>query len=121
MNIFEFNDKYLIRPVVNYHYFDGTDSTLMYPKPLCIPVIVCKDGWSVSVQTSANHYCHPRTSEGPWTHVEVGFPTTWEDELDEYQDGNTDVYAWVPINLMLELFEKHGGIDDKKTLTWRDI
>ena len=43
-----------------------------------IPEIVCKDGTTLSVQASEFHYCTPRDNKGPYTHVEIGFPSTIE-------------------------------------------
>ena len=53
--------------------------------------IVCADGHTLSVQASETHYCTPRDNRGPWTHVEVGYPTaqpeaTWV----RYRDGDGD-------------------------------
>ena len=39
------------------------------------PRIFCNDGFSLSVQASRDHYSIPRNNEGPYTHVEVGFPS----------------------------------------------
>lgn len=71
------------------------------------PRIVCKDGFSLSVQASPYHYCSPRSDTGPYTHVEVGEPVP---ELEPYSDGEGDVFAQVPIELVLNLIEKNGGL-----------
>ena len=81
------------------------------------PRIECADGESLSVQASETHYCSPRQNEAMWTEVEVGFPSkeppeTWR----EYFDGNWDegdrtgsVYGFVPIFLVLDYINSHGG------------
>jgi hypothetical protein len=43
--------------------------------------IYCKDGYNLSVQASATHYCSPREDFGPWYEVEVGYPSAVEDTL----------------------------------------
>ena len=76
--------------------------------------ITCKDGFSVSIQASARHYCRPRTDEGPWTHVELGFPNQCDPMIEPYAEDADDplhtVYPCVPIDLVERLIESHGGI-----------
>jgi hypothetical protein len=76
--------------------------------------ITCKDGFSVSIQASARHYCRPRTDEGPWTHVELGFPNQCDPMIEPYAEDADDplhtVYPCVPIDLVERLVESHGGI-----------
>ena len=79
--------------------------------------IVCADGESLSVQASRTHYCSPRTDSGPYGSVEVGFPSvsppdTWAEYFDgdwETDDHTGSVYAWVPVALVREFIEAHGG------------
>lgn len=77
------------------------------------PSIRCLDGFRISVQASEYHYCDPRTNEGPWTHVELGFPSQVEPLLWPYAEGPgewTDtVYIRVPIELVAAVIELHGG------------
>lgn len=74
--------------------------------------IVCADGHTLSVQASVTHYATPRDNRGPWTHVEVGYPTaqpeaTWV----RYRDGDDwkGIYGFVPVELVREFIEIHGG------------
>jgi hypothetical protein len=75
--------------------------------------IRCIDGTELSVQASSTHYCAPRTDTGPYTHVEVGYPSAtppraWAGYADgEYPD--VDVYGYVPVDLVREYIEAHGG------------
>ena len=75
--------------------------------------IVCNDGTTLSVQVGSSLYCSPRESEnGPWTHVEVGFPSiTPPDTWKEYSDGAfpSDVYGYVPVELVEQFIAEHGG------------
>ena len=48
--------------------------------------IHCNDGFSMSVQASAHHRCKPRTNWGPYTEMEVAFPSTKEPLLLEFCD-----------------------------------
>ena len=79
-------------------------------------MLVCEDGFTVSVQASGTNYCEPRDNSGPYVSVELGFPsnpesliTPWAEDPDSLT--NT-VYGWVPSDIVLELITKHGGIKD---------
>lgn len=80
---------------------------VVYPKALL------KDGFSISIQASEFHYCHPRNSIGPWNEMELGFPSELDLILDEYAeepDTCDTVFGYVPIAIVNELISKHGGI-----------
>jgi hypothetical protein len=91
----------------------------MLMKELCTR-IKCKDGESLSVQASEFHYSCPRENTGPYTEVEVGFPSVsppdswakyfddnWEDESRRTES----VYGYVPIELVEQFITDHGGSD----------
>lgn len=82
-----------------------------------LPAIECADGFRMSVQASENHYCSPRDAFGPWTHLEVGFPSQVEPLLWPYAESPgewTDtVYIRVPIELVAAVVELHGGFSGK--------
>ena len=79
--------------------------------------IVCVDGESLSVQVGSNLYCAPKNNEGPYTEVEVGFPSvsppdTWARYFEgdwETDDHTGSVYAYVPVALVREFIEAHSG------------
>jgi hypothetical protein len=76
------------------------------------PHILCKDETKLSVQASHTHYCTPRTNDGPYTTVEVGYPTATPPETwAEYADGDypSDVYGYVPVEMVKEFIDQHGG------------
>lgn len=78
--------------------------------------IECNDGFSISVQANSYAYCTPR-EDGAWSYseVELGFPSTFDDLIDEYaeEEGTLEtVYGYVPIDIVNELIEKHGGIKE---------
>ena len=79
------------------------------------PRTVCKDGFSMSVQASEFHYCEPRNNAGPYTHLEVGFPSDYEELLlpyaEMYMDGeDTGIYPRVPAEVVEAIISKHGGL-----------
>ena len=92
--------------------------------------IVCKDGFSMSVQASEYHYSSPRITDAPdYETVEVGFPSEEEILLNEYVEGfcpgflgdtpfnddihdtyTSSVYPYVPAHVVFEVIDKHGGM-----------
>ena len=103
------------------------------------PQIVCADGFAVSIQASRTHYCQPRTNYGPYSKVEIGYPSDEVPEWSEYaEDEDTlnffqslkfwfitkvlkkmvysghyptnTVYPYVPVEIVDAALEQHGGI-----------
>ena len=76
--------------------------------------IECEDGFNISVQASEYMYCEPRINKGwPYSEVELGFPSKNDDLIDDYAEepGTIEtVYPYVPIEIVNQLIEKHGGI-----------
>lgn len=83
------------------------------------PRFKCADGYEVSIQAREGMYCAPRRNNAcPYSAVELGFPNAHDPLLDEYcEDPSrpTDtVYGYVPVDLVNELIEKHGGPADEQ-------
>ena len=84
-------------------------------KPFCVQ-LKCHDGATVSVQASEFHYCTPRNDDGPYTHVEAGFPSvtppaSWAEYGDSLEPTLTaDVYGYLPVALIHEFIDAHGGL-----------
>jgi len=78
------------------------------------PRIVCFDGFSMSVKASEYSYCAPRNNFGPWSEVEVGFPSAESKFLMPYAEDEscpTDtVYGYVPLSVVVEVIIEHGGL-----------
>lgn len=76
--------------------------------------IVCRDGLSFSAQANQMTYCSPRNNVGPYTAVEIGFPSEMVDEFMQYagtpETPTETVYGWVPVEVVEAVVEKHGGI-----------
>ncbi len=76
------------------------------------------DGETLSIQASSGHYCTPRDIVGPYIDLEVGFPSvspnhSWRDYYEgdwENDNHKSSVYCYVPIELIAEFIEDHGGI-----------
>ena len=80
------------------------------------PRIVCKDGFSMSVQAGVGIYSLPRANlkNGIYTAVEIGFPSEKEDLICKYAENpnyyTETVYGYVPIEVVEAVIEKHGGM-----------
>ena len=79
-----------------------------------VPKVVCADGFTMSVQASAYHYCSPRDSQGPYASAEVGFPSEKVGAFmpyidDEDADPTETVYAFVPLEIIAQAITDHGG------------
>lgn len=78
------------------------------------PRAVCKDGFEISIQASFHHYCSPRTTfEGPYAEVELGYPSEDEPLIHDYAEGDdytNTVYGYVPVGIVDQVLEKHGGL-----------
>lgn len=76
--------------------------------------IICNDGTSISIQASEFHYCMPRNNVGPYSHVEVGYPSVKPYFMMKYAEdpkSPTDtVYGGVPVGIVLEFLNSHCGI-----------
>lgn len=80
-----------------------------------IPYILCADGLCMSVQTGPSHYCSPRDGVGPWSSVEVGFPSRKVGAFMEYIDGGGSdptetVYGYVPLSKVIAAIVEAGGL-----------
>ena len=78
-------------------------------------LIVCADGFSMSVQAHEGSYCTPRVNTADfYTEAEVGFPSEREPMLmEDCESPNkpTDtVYGWVPRQVIINVIAKHGGM-----------
>ncbi|WP_442803601.1 hypothetical protein OG411_29720 [Streptomyces pseudogriseolus] len=95
--------------------------------------IVCADGFTLSVIAGAGYYSTPRPAllsglpdglvsnaprdyPGPYTSVEVGFPSArpepwaaWAERAEDDGDPTGTVYGYVPVQMVRELILSHGG------------
>ena len=77
--------------------------------------IVCKDGFTMSVQANEGAYCSPRINEADkYDQVEIGYPSQHEELIiewaeDKHQPTDT-VYGYVPIHVVNSVIAKHGGM-----------
>lgn len=91
--------------------------------------IKCRDGFSLSVIAGWGTYCDPRpdyepnlignappTYEGPFTMVEVGYPSRkprpwrrWRKFAEDPKSPTGTVYAYVPVEMVRKLVARHGG------------
>lgn len=78
-------------------------------------LLMCKDGFTMSVQASRTHYCEPKQDNlQEYTHVEIGRLSEVESLLLMYaEDGEhptETIYPYVPVEDVEEIIRKHGGL-----------
>ena len=78
-------------------------------------LVVCADGFTMSVQAHAGAYCLPKMTGAPvYREVEVGFPSIEEPMLmkwaEEAHRPTDTVYGYVPVQVVTNVIAKHGGI-----------
>lgn len=76
--------------------------------------ITCLDGFSLSVQACLATYSSPQDNVGPYTEVEVGFHSEEPELILAYADDidrpTETVFGHVPIEIVEEIINLHGGI-----------
>ena len=86
------------------------------------PLVVCADGFTMSVQANGGAYCSPRVENAErYDAVEIGFPSESEDLILKYMEGGysedeeepdptQSVYPFVPVSVVSLVLAKHGGM-----------
>ena len=68
----------------------------------------------MSVQASNRNYSTPRDDVGPYTEVEVGFPSSYDYHLSSYAEDPSKptetVYGYVPADTVIMCIDAHGGM-----------
>lgn len=89
------------------------------------PIVVCNDGFRLSIQASKYHLCTPlKNNRTDYTTFELSMLSEEIPELEEfkiYDNGplnrfDTQTYGFVPREIVEEILEEHGGINKELTL-----
>ncbi len=104
----------------NVQLVDDSGKLLLRPMGIVMPRLILKDGVSLSVQASEHSYSSPRDNKGPYTKVEVGFPSeappeAWKEFAEEWGKPTGTVYGYIPLTLVMLYIGAHGGIDRDAT------
>lgn len=83
--------------------------TEQFQRKEIVPLVICKDGNSLSVQASSNHYCFPRDNYGPYTNVEVWCTTC---PVTEFEYSDDEPSAYVNIKDVVKFIDNHGGFKE---------
>lgn len=90
--------------------------------------LVCSDGFTMSVQMSAGHYCEPRRSgleSADYLSAELGYPSEPEELILQYaeepEDPTETVYGRVPMQVLEQVFQKHGGLHPREVIRLKKI
>lgn len=75
------------------------------------PALKCKDGTTVSIQASKDHYSEPREDFGPYTEVEVwNVKDAGPNGVIEFDYSDDEPSAYVSIGQVVQFLDNHGGI-----------
>lgn len=85
-------------------------------KSIANPSLLCKDGFSISIQANSTAYCYPREDNcKQYEHVELGYPSKFDDLIIDWVEDDSSpcrtVYGYVPVDVVNRVIEKHGGYD----------
>ena len=113
---------------VNEKDYRGTESEHLWEdgirRIIRNPYLICKDGFTMSVQASDTHYSEPKCLADEYSEVEIGFPSDVESLIMDYCEDDENpcgtVYGYVPVELVDRVIEKHGGIDLDAIKTAKD-
>ncbi len=124
MEIKTANDLYrFAREVCVRNNFVGEDKLF---HGFILPRVVCKDGWSISIQAGRCMYSFPREDlADEYSAFELGYASQHEPLLDEWAEtiwtleenprNMTDytkcIFPFTPVEVIDAVLEKHGGID----------
>ena len=79
------------------------------------PQLVLMDGTKFSVQAGEGLYSDPRRNHGPYTEVEIGYPSREFAELLPYaedpEDPTSTIYGYVPVEVLEEVIAACGGVN----------
>jgi hypothetical protein len=78
-------------------------------------VVVCADGFRMSVQAHDGAYCSPRVNDAEkYQQVEIGFPSQREELImpwcESPDEPTNTVYGYVPVDVVTNVIVKHGGM-----------
>ena len=102
---------------------DNVDEPSQKEKPM-YDRVEFNNGGKVSIQASRTHYSEPRNDEGPYTHVEIGYPTretripkslirfeeTSQNGQGEDFNPYDTIYPYVPASVVRKLIQMNGGV-----------
>lgn len=104
----------------NIQLVDDSGKPIIGPVATMMPRLILKDGTSLSVQASEHSYSSPRDNKGPYTKVEVGFPSetppkAWKDFAEDWDNPTGTVYGYIPLTMVMLHIGAHGGINREAT------
>ena len=103
-----------------------------YSFPGIRPLVVCKDGFTLSIQASAFNLCTPRKNNiVNYNTFELSKISETIPELEDYDEtiykrkklclNRNRIYGYVPKAVVEKILEEHGGIDKEKTLSKTEL
>lgn len=84
-------------------------------KDVLYPLLICKDGYSMSVQASDSHSSTPKKilDNHAYEEMEVFVGDKTDSLLCVFQSDGYGTYSYVPVVTIDAIIKKHGGVDTK--------
>lgn len=82
-----------------------------------IPAVKCADGFWISIQGHEGAYSKPRqTCYNIYEYDEMEIKTSevLPERFNQYRDGDSSIYGYVPVEIIESLLVEHGGIAETK-------
>jgi hypothetical protein len=82
-----------------------------------IPSVKCADGFWVSIQGHEGAYSDPRETLRniyEYDEMEIKVSELLPERFNQYRDGDSSIYGYVPVEMIEALLVEHGGIADTK-------
>lgn len=74
------------------------------------PVIICRDGFAISVQASFVHQSQRCKNSHEYGTVEIA-TNKMESKLEPFKTEYQNIFGYVPIEFVDDIIDKHGGMD----------
>lgn len=78
------------------------------------PQVICVNGLRMSLQVGEYLYCTPRSNTGPWSAIEIGFPSrevaAFMPYCEDPERPTDTVYGYVPLHIVAKVIQEAGGI-----------
>lgn len=79
-----------------------------------LPRIVCREGLSFSMQAADGLFSTPSNNQGPWSAVEIGYPSrsvaAFLPFADDASSPTRTFYREVPLAIVAAVIRNHGGL-----------
>lgn len=89
------------------------------------PMVICNDGFSISIQGQDGSYSIPRKFTNKYDSMELGYPNMVDEIIREFAEDVNDpmgsIYGYVDFDIIDKMINNHHGISILTGLNWSKI